>query len=80
MSPSEYAIWLSSVLEATGSRQVPNHLTTTIRENLKTVFKDHIDRSYPEAIQGTLADIHSGKKHEPDHTSVIPPGKVTFRC
>jgi len=80
MSPSEYAIWLSSVLEAVGPQQLSGPLTTTIRENLKTVFKDHIDRSYPEAIQGVLADIHSGKKHEPDHTYVIPPGNVTFRC
>jgi hypothetical protein len=60
MQPSDFCLWLKSVLSARESRAITPEETDLIRENLSTVFRHEIDPQMGDELhQALLNKIHS---------------------
>lgn len=73
MNQKQFIWWLQGML----SSGAPTDKTQTdrVKEELQTVFKDHIDPSYPIDKQAALQQAHQG---QPNGNSVQ--GPIQFRC
>jgi len=67
MLPSDFCIWLKSVLDGRKSGALTPEETALVREKLSTVFRHEIDPQMgDEDHQALLNKIHSGPRFTPN--------------